>query len=352
MKIATWFAALLLFTAGAKAQAPEPAAAAPTPAPVAGKPTALRIAPFQGDRVAAISYTFDDGKLDTAEVVLPMFEKRSLRMTFFIIVSITPETDAEALAKPITAHGRISWESLRKFAARGHEVANHSWSHQGFVNGPDEGFALQIDAAHQLMSEKMGAAPLTYCFPGNGYNKKALEWVLRKHIAARTQQFEIGKETLTAALANEWADSLIADKKWGVTMGHSITQGGFRLSSPDVLADHLDYVKSREKQIWVDTFANVSLYTQEQKVAKAVASDWAENAVTITVSCPLEPTIFKHPLTVVLPIAGAKKPRIQTGTVDETAGSGTAANLPLVVREQDILIDLVPDGTPVRVSWE
>ena len=305
--------------------------------PAQERPKELLIARFHGDRAAAISYTFDDGKKDSADVARPMFEARGMRMTFFIIASITPETDAEADAKRPSAHGRISWESLRKFSANGHEVGNHSWSHQGFVNGPDEGFELQIDKARELITEKMGAPPLTYCFPGNGYNAKALEWVLRTHIAARTKQFEIGKETFTAAQGNAWADERIAKKEWGVTMSHSITEGGFRLSSPDVLAEHLDYVKSREKQIWVDTFANVARYTREQKVAKATA-EWADNAVTVTVECALDPAIFDHPLTVIVPVAGARK--------------ATAGGLAVIVREHDLLVDIIPNGKPVQVIWE
>ena len=301
------------------------------------KPAELRIAKFQGDRAAAISYTFDDGKQDSGDVARSLFEARGMRMTFFIISSITPDTDAKAHAKPLTAHGRISWESLRNYAARGHEVGNHSWSHQGFVNGPDAGFELQIDKSYQLIAEKMGAPPLTYAFPGNGHNPKAVEWVLRKHIAARTKQFEIGKETFTAAQGNAWADDLVAKGDWGVTMSHSITQGGFRLSSPDVLAEHLDYVKAHEKLIWVDTFGNVALYTREQKEAKAVA-EWADKAVTVTVTCPLDPAVFKHQLTVVVPVAGVRK-----------ASAGMA---PVVVREKDLLVDIVPDGRLVRVTWE
>src|SRR5690348_705749 len=57
------------------------------------KPPAVRIASYQGDRAAALSFTFDDGWEDAASIAAPMFDRHGLHATFFIVSGVLSEED-------------------------------------------------------------------------------------------------------------------------------------------------------------------------------------------------------------------------------------------------------------------
>src|SRR6266699_2865776 len=94
------------------------------------EPTA-RIAQFDGDRPAAISYTFDDNLRDQYTLAVPMLNEVGFKGTFFVIPGATAETPEEAKKKQSLkrAWGSISWPELKEMAAQGHEIASHTWSH-------------------------------------------------------------------------------------------------------------------------------------------------------------------------------------------------------------------------------
>jgi peptidoglycan/xylan/chitin deacetylase (PgdA/CDA1 family) len=65
------------------------------------------VALFQGDRVAAMTYSFDDGTADQLALAVPMLDKYGFKATFFVIAGLVPENEAQlATMKP------SSWERL------------------------------------------------------------------------------------------------------------------------------------------------------------------------------------------------------------------------------------------------
>lgn len=309
-------------------------------------PAGIRVAPFKGDRVAAISYTFDDGLKDQADVAVPMLEQCGFRGTFFIVAGCVSETNAEAAAKKPGAFGAITWERLKEMSDRGHEIANHSWSHKHFLltkDMNDETAHQEIDWADQRIKEKIGRLPLTFCFPGNGMNAHYEEMVLKDHIAIRQECKSFGGPVFTTGTANAWADELIAKGKWGSAMIHGILVGYSPFSDKEILREHLLYVKRNEDKIWVDTFANVSLYVQEKAKAELRLLSRSEREITFCLDCPLNRPPFLYPLTVVIPAKGAT----QAGAVLK---NGT--KIPVQITADKILFDCVPSPEVVTVRWQ
>lgn len=325
--------------------------AAASPKAVADAPV-IRVAAFQGDRAAAISYTFDDGLGDQATLAVPMLERAGFHGTFFIIPSLIPDTDAEADAKKPGDKGRISWPRLKEMAAHGHEIGNHSWSHANLRKLDEAALHEQIDWADQRIVEKLGIFPLTFCYPGNGHDDSIRATVLRNHLATRDRCTGFGKLDFTAAKGNAWADEQISKRQWGVVMIHGIEAGYDAFSSAQVLQDHLDYVKQHEDQIWVDTFANVARYTQERDSAKLTFSI-KPNEVTCVMECAPTPEglpqpteavrkSLNFPLTIVVEVPGAVKA--------QAVSAGQP--LPVHVAPNKICVDWVPGPTPVTITWQ
>jgi peptidoglycan/xylan/chitin deacetylase (PgdA/CDA1 family) len=313
-----------------------------TPATGAGGAESIHVARFQGDRAAAVSFTFDDNMRNQYELAVPMLERYGFCGTFFVIAGLTPDTDEEAAKKLAGDHGSISWQRLKEMAGRGHEIGNHSWSHPNLRELDGTKLDEEVNKAYRRIAEKIGTPPLTFCYPGNSWDNRVLEVVVRNHVAARDRLVPYGGKTFTTAKANAFIDEAITRGQPMVAMIHGITTGYEPFTSADVLENHLRYVKSRQDRIWVDTFANVSRYTQERDAAK-LTSTQSPGAAAFTLECSLDPKRFDYPLTVVIPVKNV--------TDVQAKRQGVARLLPVEIRADRIVIQAAPSPQPVMVTW-
>ena len=326
------------------------------PAGSSVNPDGIRVVKFKDDRVAALSFTFDDNLRDQYDVVVPLLNKYGIRGTFFVISGRTPETNGEAAKKKPGDWGGISWPQLRELAAQGHEIANHTWSHDTLINSKDgkredipaDKLQEQVAKGYNAIKEKIGVAPLTFCAPGNAVDEAVRAMALKYHIAVREKNMQrFGdwpptSRTLTAETANALVDQAIMKGDQMIWMVHAIKEGYNAVSSPDVFGDHLKYVKSREDTLWVDTFANVSLYVLERDAAN-VAGSISGNKASFTIECPLDKMKFKFPLTVFIPVNNAAQA--------EAKRNGSNTTLPVEVRKDCILVQAAPSPEEVVVTW-
>lgn len=308
-------------------------------APVWAQGAAVRIARFQGDRAAAVSLTFDDALRDQDLHAVPLLARYGFHGTFFVVAGTVANTDEEAAKRQPGEFGGIGWPRLKALAQQGHEIANHSLTHANLCAIDDAGLEKEITQAYQLIAEKIGTPPLTFCYPGNGYDARVHQAVMRQHIFARETQYTYGGANFTPQ-GNAWVDDAIAHGGWIVAMIHGITEGYSPFANLDEFAQHLAYLKQHEDKVWVDTFANVARYTQERDSA-LLSANFHPNAVTITVTCPLDPKRYNIPLTIVIPVHNAT----------QAVAKRASATLPVTVRADAILVDLAPSEKAVEVSW-
>jgi len=97
---------------------------------------ALKVLPWN-DHPGAASLTFDDARPVHLDVVVPELNKRHLRGTFFVIISKLTRSD--------------DW---RKTQLQGHEVGNHSVSHEHPVALSKESEEKQVGDAPKVHGEK------------------------------------------------------------------------------------------------------------------------------------------------------------------------------------------------------
>jgi hypothetical protein len=148
----------------------------------------------------------------------------------------------------------------------------------------------------------------------------------------------IGDKSTVESL-NAWADKLANERKWGIVMAHAIGDGYSALSDPEILRTHLKYVKSRERDIWVDTFANVARYEKERDDAKLTVSG-KSGSVTCVLSSTLDPQLYDVPLTIVIDANGAKSARA------DRAGK----QLPVRVENGLIYVQATPGLQPITAT--
>lgn len=305
------------------------------------EPTA-RIARFDGDRAAAISYTFDDNLRDQYTLAVPMLNEMGFKGTFFVIPGATAETPEEAEKKLSAkrAWGSITWSELKEMAAQGHEIGSHTWSHSGLPKLSAEEVDAELSKAYDAIKARIGKPPLTLAFPFNASTPGVQAAALKYHVAYRAYQLGIGEKSTVETL-NAWADKLVSEKKWGVLMAHAIANGYAALSDPEILRTHLKYVKSREREIWVDTFANVARYEKERDDAKLTVSG-KTGSVTCVLRSTLDPQLYHVPLTIVIDANGARSARA------DRAGN----QLTVRVENDSIYIQAAPGVQPIAITWK
>ena len=303
----------------------------------------LRIAKFSGDRAGALTYTFDDNLRDQYTVGVPMLNEFGLKGTFFVIPGKTSDTveDAERRQHDKRAWGTITWTELKEMAAQGHEIASHTWTHPGLAKLTPEEVEAQFVQANEAIRAKLGLAPLTLAFPFNQSTPGIQAVALKHYVAFRSYQHGIGGRSTVESL-NAWAEKQIRDRSWGVAMLHGVATGYAALADPEILREHLRYVKSRGQDLWVDTFANVARYEKEREDAKLLASSSAPGRLVCVLAGSLDPARFDVPLTLVVETRGAQS------VLAERAGR----RLPARVAATTLLVDAAPSAEPITIAWD
>jgi peptidoglycan/xylan/chitin deacetylase (PgdA/CDA1 family) len=267
----------------------------------------VEIARFEGNRVAAVSYTFDDGTLGHYTVAAPMLERYGFRGTFFVVAGKT-EDDPESAERTVTTSGmnnvrRVSWREWRELAAKGHEIANHSLTHKTLSSLTDEQLEREVEEARRIITEKVGR-PLTFAYPGNGRNPRVRAFVMKNHIAARDHEERFGGPGFSVEKADGIVDRAIKTGQFIVIMTHAVAEVGYQPVSQEELEGHLQYVSKLRDQVWVYTFANVSRYVRERDSATVTIQVTEADRVTFDVVTPLDPRLFNLPLTCVIKPGG------------------------------------------------
>ena len=213
------------------------------------------ICTWKNDAKAALSFTFDDGSVDHFTLAAPMLEKHGLRGTFFIVTNW------------IGKGNKLTWDQVKSLSERGHEIGNHSLSHWNLAATSDKGDLVnlekEIDDPIGIIKEKIGVAPVTFAYPLNARSSQVQAMVEQHHIASRLVSKGYNGITFNLETANLQIESLIAKGGNWVVMIHGIDpalKGYLPFTDSALLDQHFAYVKSREKELWVDTFANVSRY--------------------------------------------------------------------------------------------
>ncbi len=304
--------------------------------------TAVRVAPYRGDREGAISYTFDDGLRNHHLVAAPMLNELGLRATFFIVAGSVTNTKEEAELKKPGAKGALSWDEVREMAAQGHEIRNHTWTHAGLTKLDDAMAEEEISKAYEKIQKETGIFPFSFCYPGNGRNARLEAIVMRQHFTARVYQKGMGERNTTPDELNAWADRQANERKWGVAMLHGLIDG-YDPIDPAVFRAHLSYVKERQNVLWVDTFGAISRYRREYDSAKLQVISKTAESVTFVLDSPLPRPPFDTPLTTVIAAPGA---------IHAEARTRDGRTLPTTVFQNFLHVECVPGPEPVTVTWK
>ena len=292
----------------------------------------VSIAQYRGGRDAAISYTFDDGLAEHSTVAAPELEKRGFRGTFWVCGFYTEQGASSKLP-------RMTWDELKQMAKNGHEISNHSWSHQNAKRLTLEQVKSEIEKNDSAIFANIGVMPVTYCYPYNYKTDEIVALASKNRVGTRTKQISIGGKSSPQRFA-KWLDDLMTKEEWGVGMTHGINYGYDAFKEPSLFWEHLDKVKSLEDKIWVGTFREVAAYIRERDDIRLNVSTH-KRGLTITPEMTLDKKIYTEPLTMVLVGEAVEKVSVKQGKKQLSAH----------ISGDKVLFDFNPYAGKIKVSF-
>lgn len=290
----------------------------------------IRIARWHGDAGAAASITFDDGTLDHYLLAAPELDRRGLTATFFVITGLMERGTWDDGG---TERLLFNWNQARSLVARGHEIGSHSHSHPDLsaldFNRAEAQLLLSLQRLQREISSQQG---VTFAWPYWRSNAVGRALASRYYLAARsgaaTTPRYLDSGIIDArphdslrinALATRpvedpqlWrqaAQQVVEAGGWAVLSLHGIDNDSIDPAAvgwqplPLVLyRSILDYLVQRQSQneLWVAPFAAVVKYIERRDATTLRLRNLDAGRALFDIDCPLDPSLFDVPLTVVL----------------------------------------------------
>ena len=143
---------------------------------------------------------FDNGWLDTAEVVLPILSRFGFTATCFPItdgVEAASHGDAKAvrtLTEGIVEHPFMTWNQLRKLLEAGWEIGAHTATHckvadKHAVEG-DDAVVWEAQTANNLFERQLSLVPEHFAYPSGSRSDRTDELLAAYYRSLRQWHFE------------------------------------------------------------------------------------------------------------------------------------------------------------------
>jgi len=217
----------------------------------------------------------------------------------------------------------ITWDDLRRYAAEGHEIANHSVTHP-FMPALDEAnIVYEIEKANDEIRQQMGARhtfsieapygiddprvrPLVtarFALTRNWVTDDFMEGFLRDDRRDPTTstreyvQWQRGPLTRTTLdLMKSWVDTSIGHGIWLVLVFHGVEGIGYEPLPTETHRAYYDYIADHRSRLWLATFQDGAKYARE-RVHSKVTTSRSGDAITVTVTHSLDAKVYDLPLT-------------------------------------------------------
>ncbi|MBN1983285.1 MAG: polysaccharide deacetylase family protein [Chitinivibrionales bacterium] len=258
---------------------------------------------YEDDKTAAVSIAIDDNHVRDHFWWTEQALRFKWKFTWFLIVDYIRQNPTDC----------GTWEDFRKLAKAGHSVQSHTFSHHS------NGDTLSDDVMHFEYGHSR--AMIRDSIPGDTCNTLAYPWGVGKpelaknyYIASRgtygkpncanqtwylnTNAGYIDSVTLATVLVKDSAQPFYY-RGWisPILHGLDVSQDQNR-SSLDTIVRHLEYLKSKENEVWVGLFEDIARYCQERDTHILTVIKKARDSISFNLTDSMQDVIYGYPLTV------------------------------------------------------
>jgi peptidoglycan/xylan/chitin deacetylase (PgdA/CDA1 family) len=223
----------------------------------------------------------------------------------------------------------VTWDELSALAKDGHEIASHTVTHPRLAVLDEPNLAYELEKSREEILDRLGPRhTFTVECPYGTEDARAVGAALARYPAARNRmpepfleeldrwndgdpgasrkeyvQWQRGALTRTSmALMKSWIDEVASrDNVWLVLVFHGVDGIGWEPKTGGELREYFQYIKSKEDQLWVATFQDVTKYMREREHAQVRAS-WKGDVVEVSLRHDLDRGLYDMPLTLTTPV--------------------------------------------------
>ena len=266
----------------------------------------------------------------------------------------------------------ITWDTIRSYAAQGHEFASHMVTHPYLAALDEENILYELEKSREEIFNQLG---LKHTFsaevPFGSENKRALGYAHKVYPALRNGmpelylkelnrgnsenprsaemeyiQWQRGATTKTSlAFMKSWIDTTSVNNNiWLVLVFHGVDGIGWEALASNLLEEYFRYMKSNENNLWIATFGDVTRYMRE-RMNSIIKTEKKGRKITVNIINTLDPTIYSIPLTLKTYVPSKWK------EVQVKEGSEKRIIRPLYdMRGSYILYQIIPNTGKIEVT--
>lgn len=307
------------------------------------------IGTWEGFRLAAVTYTFDDNVPNQYSIAVPMFHAAGFKMTLFTVVNYWTG---------------FTWSMAQTASSYGDEIASHTMTHPNSLATisatqlTNELALSQSNINYRITNERCVTLAYPYCVAPNE------TVVAQYYIAARGCSGSLAPSTppdfmnissivLGSAGPYTTGDSVIGlangatnSHSWCVYLIHSIdVNDDYSPLSSAALQASVNYFSTNQTKFWVETFGNVVRYIRERNASSVMETANFGNSITLQVTNNLNNLIFNYPITLRRPV-----PAGWPAVAVSQNGQPAVAKLVTINSTNYVMFDVVPNGGDVVLS--
>lgn len=218
----------------------------------------------------------------------------------------------------------VSWNDLRTYAAEGHEIASHTITHPRLAVMDSVNLLYELEQSRLDIEKNMGAK---YTFsvecPYGTENERVMRFAHKIYPALRNRmpadyleelnrsskldpgnsqkeyvQWQRGPLTnVSLDVMNSWIDTCLDhDNIWLVLVFHGVDDLGWEPKTAEELEAYFNYIKDREENLWVASFADVTKYIRQRQNLE-VSAHIDSNEIVLQLKSDLDPVVYNVPVT-------------------------------------------------------
>jgi oligosaccharide reducing-end xylanase len=309
--------------------------------------TPYTVATWRGFRAGALSMTFDDGLPNQFTTLVTLLGQYGYKVTFFVDMGNRRRFN-------------IPWDDIRRAATLGHEIASHTVTHphMGDLSAGEQEKELR-DSRDTINKEIPTQKCLTFAYPFCNVSDKSL--VAKYYLAARACDKRVEpadpasmmgissfswSNDVPAQSLNGNVESAISKKGWTTYLIHGIDGGGgYTPVKSSMLKEHFDFLRTKESQIWIATFADIARYVRERQSLTLKQVRRTQDSIIIRLSDTLPDVPYNVPVTLQRPL-----PEGWTNCFASQNGRALKDSLVTVDSRRYVRFDAVPDGGDITLS--
>jgi peptidoglycan/xylan/chitin deacetylase (PgdA/CDA1 family) len=223
-----------------------------------------------------------------------------------------------------TTEDILTWDMVKTHASEGHEFASHKVTHPYVAALDDANLKYELEKSRKEILKKIGIRhTLTSELPYGTQNERAIQaalkvfpvlrnriaedYVLELHRPNRQTPVNDAYEYVfwergilsntTLAEMNGWVDLTASqDNIWLVTVIHGIDGIGWEPLTNQTVDTHFTYIKAKENDLWVATFADAARYIKQRMNTKVTSLQKGEK-IYVKLTNQLNKKLYAIPLT-------------------------------------------------------